>query len=481
MSLQDLDTVLQKSVLNKSFEEDDDSDENTKRTFDTVIKNRTFVNNSASDSNIIIDMNQSNRNMLSKKPVQRRRDKYCKRVPLFQPLETQDLLTVQCDLCGRNVEVEYCIQTSDEVVCKNCNKLSQELDDLLEDRSSQVKTVRTVPKEKKNNKEQTQNHRMLNKFSKKKKESYITGQENNEAVSDKTTFENKNSNHGNQQNVEELVCKFRQSNLHNIPYSTKYEDWKNDSLISSDESFLGPGDKVAKSEFHPSDFSTVTIDDGDLDSVKNEAFLGFSNNKETSRLTDIKANGAEKNKINPVSKIDYETDKTVLNNTFTVQGIKDGPTKKTSPEYVDLWDEVRAKTSKCRNVLDRGFIGRESFSSFQSDATIEYVYTDPENGIALIERHIPSLCGSIGSRRSLDSQQSFNSRCSSGHNSGASEDTEIYDWREEAMCEGFGGAGDAVPKTKEIRPELKKLNNETIRYMILRTHWIFFFFFFLHT
>ena len=508
--MQDLDTVLQKNQLNKSFEEDEGSDESSQKLFNTVIKNRKFVKDSQLDRNSDVNqsgnsdvnqssiVNQSSSTLLRTQPFQRRKDKYCRRVPLFQPPETQDLISIQCDLCGRNTQDESCIQSSGEVVCMSCQRLSQELDGLLEDRSYEVKTVKTLPRDSGNGHDQRNKHSFFNKLSNERNERNTTEKSHVSDIDERTVFENINSNHGHKQNkreifenvnnnhghkqnVDELVYKLRQSSLHtnpkisvhNIPFNSKhldcnskYHDWNNDSLISSDESFLIPGDDAVKAEFHPSDISTITVEDWELDSDRNNAFLRISNTKDTTKstLTDTRSSKEEK-KLKPVMKVKDEATKSVQNNTLSIQ---DRPPKKTSPDYVDLWDQVRAQTSKRKQLLDTGFIGRESLTSFHSDATtVEYVYKDPENGIALIERHIPSVCGSVGSRRSLDSQLSLGSKASSGRNSGTSEDTEIYDWREEAMCEGYGdAAASSVPKTTAIRPELKKLDNDTIRYYI---------------
>ena len=548
--MQDLDTVLQKDQLNKSFDEDEESDADSQKLFNTVIKNRKFVKDSNLDSNSDVnqssnrdlnqssnsdlnqssrtlsrnqpfqrrivkdsqldgdsdvnqssnsDVNQSSSTLLRTQPFQRRKDKYCRRVPLFQPPETQDLISVQCDLCGRNSQDVSCIQSSGDVVCRSCQKLSQELDGLLEDRSYQVKTVKTLSRDSGNGHDQRNKHSFFNKLSDERNERNITEKSHVSDIDERTVFENINSNlgykqnkreifenvnnnHGHKQNVDELVYKLRQSSLHtnpkisvhNIPFNSKHQDrnskphdWNNDSLISSDESFLIPGDDAVKAEFHPSDISTITVEDWELDSDRNNAFLRISNTKDTTKstLTDTRSSKEEK-KLKSVMKVKDEATKPGQNKTISIQ---DRPPKKTSPDYVDLWDQVRAQTSKRKQLLDTGFIGRESLTSFHSDATtVEYVYKDPENGIALIERHIPSVCGSVGSRRSLDSQLSVGSKASSGRNSGTSEDTEIYDWREEAMCEGYGdaAASSVRPKTTAVRPELKKLDNDTIRYDI---------------
>ena len=266
-----------------------------------------------------------------------------------------------------------------------------------------------------------------------------------------------------------------------------------------------------KSEFHPSDISTITVDENDLETIKNEAFLGFSDvnnssvvklkedaiqiNKNThpkvrfqdgdlstiTEVTEFENTGVVKNQSNLEEKCMFpgknikKEQKANHKQTSTFINKETENVKERSLDYMDLWDEVRAKTLKQKNLLDTGFIGRESLNSYVSDATtVEYVYTDPENGITLLERHVPSVCGSVGSRRSLDSQFSLDSRFSLDHNSeasqevrysGISEETEIYDWREEAMCEGFGVKNEVdAKKTPTIKPDLKKLDNKTVRY-----------------
>ena len=503
--MQDLDTITHKSLLDKSF--DEDVAENTEELLNTVIKNTKFMKDKPPDKKVDCNMNQSNQHELYhdrvSKPVRSRGDKYCRRMPLFIPPETQDLITVQCDLCGRNVSENY-NQVGKDIICDSCERLSQELDDLLIDRSEQVKTAK-VPKATSNlnnhkhtegGKEYTYDSKSANGRKKEHAEDTVPR--------DKSITANKNNNH---QNIDEMIYKLRQSslhrnpkiNVHNIPYSGKTHDWKNDSLISSDDSFIHPEDGFVKAEFHPSDISTITVEEGDLDTVQNEAFIGFPDKSATSTsafssrgqsylnypLTKARFHDADLSTLTEVDSSDImrnhtltdkyssrEQDKPRLakqdeNNSGNTKEVNSISVQGSSPDYVDLWDEVRAKTMKSKTILDTGFIGRESLNSYASDATtVEYVYTDPENGIALIERHIPSLCGSVGSRRSLDSQFSLNSQTSRDRNSGDSQDTQIYDWREEAMCEGFGVQSEiATPKKPSIKPDLKKLDNNTIRYL----------------
>lgn len=86
----------------------------------------------------------------------------------------------------------------------------------------------------------------------------------------------------------------------------------------------------------------------------------------------------------------------------------------------------RSSASSMENdVLNQSFCWpRRSTDSILSDtSTVDYIYTDKEKGVQLIERHLPSLQGSSG-RQSLDSVCSFNSI-----NTIDSQQTIIYDWR----------------------------------------------------
>jgi hypothetical protein len=165
----------------------------------------------------------------------------------------------------------------------------------------------------------------------------------------------------------------------------------------------------------------------------------------------------------------------------------------------DLWTQVReCKHARLRNgtrknILDTAFCGRDSINSYASDTTLEYIYTDTENGIALIERHLPSLCGSQGSRRSVDSVQSAvhsdNSIISQGsshagqHRSHGrindlsqdtvlydwrdlSQDTVLYDWRDNAMIinEDSGiGSSQSQPNSCPPSHGYDNLDNEALR------------------
>ena len=433
------------------------------------------------------------------------------------------------------------MQSSNELICKSCDKLSKELDALFIDTKDNVKTVKPTLQ----NADYSERNSRYDKNSENKNKKTEKVNSKNLVSKERPESENKNTSN---QNIDEMIFKLRQSSLHrnpkvnvhnipfsaktkdlksdnvpvnrnNLPYSAKTKDWKNDSLISSDESFIGPREVLAKSRFHPSDLSTITIEDSDIDSIKDEGFIGLSDESSTStvklkedseyRKTDTvpmsKFHHSDMSTITEVTELD-NTELTVMkDNAFVCEtdGKRSFPRKisdkqdghdrglrpnivapenenylikDSSQDYVDLWDEVRAQSMRNKNMLDTGFIRRESLTSYASDATtVEYVYTDPENGIALIERHIPSLCGSVRSRRSIDSQFSLNSQHSCQRNSGASqgsrssgesENTKIYDWREEALCEGFGVKNEVDNmKTPTKKSDLNKLDNKSIRFV----------------
>ena len=503
--------------------------------------------------------NMGDSNSTRKKPVSSRRAKYCRREPLYLPPETQDLVSEKCELCSG--DVDNFVSNPGEFICKSCDRLSKELDTLRIDNSETVKEVtNTIGTSKDNCFSGTHNHT-------EKKSNKTENTNSKPAVpKEKPTYGNKNNSH---QDIDEMVYKLRQSSLHrnpkvnvynipfsaktkdlrsdkvpvdktNMPHSAKANDWMDNSLISSDESFIGTKKGVVKSEFHPSDLSSITLEDSDTDSTidllgltdessastvklkdssaltlktSSASTIKFQDNSEYRRRNTIpmsRFHDSDMSTITEVTELDSADltmfkDNAIVNRTKhsfgSEKNSKKGFSEKTekmvngkdaqkdqnipdilmtdnevdnikdsSQDIVDLWDEVRAQTMKNKNMLNTGFFRRESLSSYASDATtVEYIYTDPENGIALLERHIPSVCGSVASRRSIDSQFSLTSQ-QSGHrhsdvsSCGESDNTEIYDWREEAMCEGFGVKGEADSlKTPTNKPELNKLNNKAIR------------------
>ncbi|KAK3096430.1 hypothetical protein FSP39_000033 [Pinctada imbricata] len=95
--------------------------------------------------------------------------------------------------------------------------------------------------------------------------------------------------------------------------------------------------------------------------------------------------------------------------------------------------------------------------SSDSDATVEYIYNDPEKNVVLIEKHLPSDAGSVG-RKSLDSIltcETFDSQ-----------KTEIYDWRaylKEGTQKAVVGSEVEDCKKEELPESLKLLSNVEIR------------------
>ena len=555
--------------LNESFNEGSDDES---RLLNTVIKTSNSLTNLCISNDTNSNANWSDQrntvrkpvhdrgdNYSRKKPVSDRGARYCKREPLFPAPGTQELVSEKCDLCG--MEVDDLVLNSSELICKSCNKLSKELDSLFIDRSENVTAEVTKRKERSHFSDKVSSFQMKDNS----EDSYFSASSNKrENRSNKTentipkpavpkerpTFRNKNNSH---QNIDEMIYKLRQSslhrnpkvNVHNIPFSAKTKDlksdkvlvnnktlpfsakgndWKDNSLISSDESFIEPEKGIIKSEFQPSDLSSITLEDSDIDSTTVD-FIGLIDKRSASTVKLKEDSGYRKINTVPMSRFHdsdmstitevTEPDNTELtlmknsahvnhtNNAFgtgtnskvllpqrTEKTLNDKGANKdqyipdilvtdigndnvidSGQDFVDLWDEVRAQTMRSKNMLNTGFFRRDSLISYASDATtVEYVYTDPENGIALLERHIPSVCGSVGSRRSSDSQFSLNSQQSDHRNSdvsyGESDNTEIYDWREEAMCEGFGVKDEVdTMKTPTNKPDLNKLNNKAIRFV----------------
>ncbi|XP_052796855.1 uncharacterized protein LOC128229169 [Mya arenaria] len=233
---------------------------------------------------------------------------------------------------------------------------------------------------------------------------------------------------------------------------------------------LRPSEDVVQSRFHPSDISslsTETAKSSDTLSIKDLGFLDdyspTANLNDREFLTEVDMNDN-----------DRRSKKAVGNN------------QKLSPNMDELWSQVRAckhakqQVKDKNNVLDIAFYGRESAStacgSVNSNAsTVDYIYTDKENGITLIERHLPSLCGSQGSRKSLDSVASGMTVGSdarlpghvptSARGSFDSQATEVYSWRDNAMIILSDDSCAASQESDEqpISQELLSLDNEAVR------------------
>ena len=101
-------------------------------------------------------------------------------------------------------------------------------------------------------------------------------------------------------------------------------------------------------------------------------------------------------------------------------------TSRTKPFLSELNRRLSAITVSSPDVLDSGFCRRGSLDSVYSNLSCrEYVYRDSDQGVVLIERHIPSECdaSSAADRRSLDSS------VLSVQTAADSDNTELYDWR----------------------------------------------------
>ena len=165
-------------------------------------------------------------------------------------------MSVQCDLCGRTVE-DF-VQNSNDTVCKSCEKLSQGLDDLLIDRSDKTKTVKAAPKwtdHSNNHLNMERSFARSNTFNGESTKTLVNTKPNTQILRESVMPDNKNHSH---QTIDELLFKLRQSslhrnpkvNVHNIPYA-QTRNWKNDSLISSDESFVAPRDGFCEVRIPP--------------------------------------------------------------------------------------------------------------------------------------------------------------------------------------------------------------------------------------
>ena len=285
-------------------------------------------------------------------------------------------------------------------------------------------------------------------------------------------------------NVTDLASRLRRTSLHlqskdnqsTLTQVTKLDDTADSSLLTVDETFFERHRKpVARSVFHDSDISTISTDTirwSSEPSTRNQSLdicaddnIPNQTRKDQDVLGTVVSNNIERRRQNVVHVTSKNHDLSQndtqkcsngnLGSQLTGAGFpEERPVKRNyrdkentpSPDAkVDaLWDEVRACSHARQrfrdktNILDTAFCGRESVNSLYSDAsTVDYVYKDRENGIALIERHLPSLCGSAGSRRSLDSIRSVASQNSSqgSQNLDFSQDTVLYDWKaNKAIC-----------------------------------------------
>ncbi|XP_033751024.1 LOW QUALITY PROTEIN: protein phosphatase 1 regulatory subunit 12A-like [Pecten maximus] len=124
----------------------------------------------------------------------------------------------------------------------------------------------------------------------------------------------------------------------------------------------------------------------------------------------------------------------------------------------DHMHEDHTSVTDC-DILNQSF----GQMSVDSGVTVEYVYRDPEEGIVLVERRIPSQCGSIGSntqRLSLESTGTTQTLDSQA--------TQVYDWK--SLCRNSLRKSDASDldeicsmKCEDIPQNLRSLSNDDIR------------------
>ncbi|XP_069137278.1 uncharacterized protein [Argopecten irradians] len=122
-----------------------------------------------------------------------------------------------------------------------------------------------------------------------------------------------------------------------------------------------------------------------------------------------------------------------------------------------LYDEATSVTD-C-DILNQSF----DQVSVDSGVTVDYVYRDPEEGIVLVERRIPSQCGSTGSTQRLSFESTGTMHTLD------SQATQIYDWK--SLCKIPGqrksDASDldevCSVHCEEIPANLRSLSNDNIR------------------
>ena len=195
----------------------------------------------------------------------------------------------------------------------------------------------------------------------------------------------------------------------NIPYNTvisKTEFHPSDVSTISDNTISGKSSRtIVQSKFCPGDVSSFTTDSDTIHSSQSQSVrdLGFLDDTLQSEDISVKEMymKSEKGKASSNSK----TLKHVSSNGGNVNSNNNiNKNLGTNPDMDALWSEVQAcKHARLRStgaaVLDTAFVGRGSGSVYSDASTVDYVYTDRENGIRLVERHLPSLAGSQASRR----------------------------------------------------------------------------------
>ncbi|KAL4227917.1 Ankyrin repeat and LEM [Mactra antiquata] len=349
--------------------------------------------------------------------------------------------TIKCDYCD-SIAAKY---IEDSKVCLACEELGYELDKLVyqsvDDR--QLSIDKSVGKNRK--------HVMINT----KNNSIYTLSQCSESYQ-----ELNNSNNGDDDNDDDN------------DYGNDDGDDDNDKLISSlNDTFLrtkldGTAAGLHESDFQHSDIpcsTRISSSDDQHYSMKDMCATGTYNRINDSILSSVNSTVNDLDKGCIWSDSILTTDDTFIDQSTSpkfctkyahsvnndIKGnVKSGFDvdqtlnigKDDCLELNELWTQVeeskrrRLATKNREAILNTGFCGRESLGSMYSDgSTIDYMYTDKEHGITLVERHIPSICGSQGSRRSIDSLFSANNDINGG-DIDSSQDTVLYNWRNNAMA-----------------------------------------------
>lgn len=228
----------------------------------------------------------------------------------------------------------------------------------------------------------------------------------------------------------------------------------NDSLISSDVSFLYRDNKQKMSNsagnmrIHEEDFDTSSV------------FSDFKFEEFDSLLTDDdrKDHVVSKKRVSFADKV-FSTEPNSYSNKILLNQNVD----KTVLMDRLLRPSLNSENSTSNDFLNNSFcipcMPRESLNSTVSDAsTVDYIYTDTDNGVQLIERHLPSLQGSAGSGR-----QSLDSVCTVD-----SQQTILYDWKAYSNSSSYSD-NVIVPGSVDsnILTEIEKLSNLQLRTELL--------------
>ncbi|CAC5377516.1 ANKLE1 [Mytilus coruscus] len=273
----------------------------------------------------------------------------------------------------------------------------------------------------------------------------------NNTLAEKRTLNYQNSNFlGNNNHCTQKVRTSRQGTELDKRFARQTKKtWEpshlsiNDSLLSSDASFIERHKCTNTKEDNNNSDVFVNYDFAEFDSILTENSMG---KKKRVSFAEKIATPCQNDKTFVVNQ---EVDKA-----FLMCRLKESLSSISSKmSSVSMGDNDVLNNSFCmqRNSLD-------STSSMISDAsTIDYIYTDKEKGIQFIERHLPSLQGSSG-RQSLDSVCSFGSL-----NTVDSQQTILYDWK--AFSDTSTCSED--PKSSQVPMLVTKLSNQQIREQLI--------------